>query len=173
MKGSSLAAPVIISGLCLYGLLRGVDVYRALCEGARKGLGVLMDMLPALLCLFPAMWLFRETVLSQLFAAYMSPLFEAVGIPGETALLMMLRPLSGSAALSEAAALIASHGPDSLVGRTAAVMIGSSETSFYVIAVYFSAAGIKNSRWAVPAALAADMSCFLVSGWICRLMWGG
>lgn len=172
MKGTSLAAPLLISVMCLYGLLRGVDVYKALCDGARKGLGVLMDILPALVCLFPVLYLFRETVLSRFFAGYMGPIFEAAGIPGETALLMLLRPMSGSAALSEAAALIAAHGPDSLVGRTAAVMIGSSETSFYVIAVYFSAAGIKNSRWAVPAALAADLSCFLVSGWICRLMWG-
>lgn len=172
MRGSALAAPVLVSGMCLYGLLRGVDVYKAMCDGARKGLGVLTDILPALICLFPVLWLFRETVLSRLFAEYMGPLFEAVGIPGETALLMLLRPLSGSAALSEAAALIAQYGPDSLIGRTAAVMTGSSETSFYVIAVYFSAAGIKNSRWAVPAALAADTTCFLVSGWVCRLMWG-
>ena len=172
MRGSSIAVPLLISGLCLYGLLRGVDVYGALCDGARRGLSVLADILPALVCLFPVLWLFRESVLSRLFASYMGPVFERMGIPGETALLMLLRPLSGSAALSEAAALIAWYGPESLVGRTAAVMIGSSETSFYVIAVYFSAAGIKNSRWAVPAALAADMSCFLVSGWICRLLWG-
>lgn len=172
MRGASLAVPLLVSGLCLYGLLRGVDVYRALCDGAKKGFAVLVDMLPALICLFPVLWLFRETVLERLFAAYMGPLFESIGIPSETALLMLLRPLSGSAALSEAAALIAQHGPDSLVGRTAAVMIGSSETTFYVIAVYFSAAGIKNSRWAVPAALAADAACFISGAWICRLMWG-
>lgn len=172
MKGSSLAAPLLISALCLFALLRGVDVYRALCDGAKKGLAVLADMLPALLCLFPVLRLFRETVLARLFAVYTGPVLERIDIPSETALLMLLRPLSGSAALSEAAALISQYGPDSPVGRTAAVMIGSSETSFYVIAVYFSAAGIKNSRWAVPAALAADLTCFLVSGWICRLMWG-
>ena len=164
----SLTAPVLISALCLYALMKKVDVYAALCEGARKGLGVIADMLPALICLFPALWLFRETVLAWI----LSPVFESVGIPPETGLIMLLRPLSGSAALSEASALIARYGADSLIGRTAAVMIGSSETSFYVIAVYFSAAGVKNSRWAVPAALAADMACFLSGAWICRIMWG-
>lgn len=168
----SLTAPILISAVCLHALFKKVDVYAALSTGARKGLAVIYDMLPALLCLFPALWLFRETVLAHMLTQILSPVFEGIGIPPETVLIMLLRPLSGSAALSEAAALISQYGPDSLIGRTAAVMIGSSETSFYVIAVYFSAAGIKNSRWAVPAALAADMACFVSSAWICRLMWG-
>lgn len=168
----SLTAPILISALCLYGLFRGVDIYASLCRGAAKGLEVIKDMLPALICLFPALWLFRETVLASLLTELLSPVFDSMGIPPETGLIMLLRPLSGSAALSEASSLIAQYGADSLIGRTAAVMIGSSETSFYVIAVYFSAAGVKNSRWAVPAALAADMACFLSSAWICRIMWG-
>lgn len=168
----SLTAPVLISVLCLYALFKRVDVYSALCTGAKKGLMVIWDMLPALICLFPALWLFRETVLASVLTAVLSPVFEGMGIPPETSLMILLRPLSGSAALSEAASLIARHGADSLIGRTAAVMTGSSETSFYVIAVYFSAAGVKNSRWAVPAALAADMACFLSAAWICRIMWG-
>ena len=84
---------------------------------------------------------------------------------------MLLRPMSGSGALAAASELIAQYGADSLIGRTAAVMIGSSETTFYVIAVYFAAAGVKNSRWAVPAALCADLACFISSAWICRLLW--
>ena len=77
-----------------------------------------------------------------------------------------------SAALAAASELIGRFGPDSLIGRTAAVMIGSSETTLYVTAVYFTAAGVKNSRWAVPAALCADLACFLSSAWVCRLLWG-
>ena len=80
--------------------------------------------------------------------------------------------MSGSGALAAAAELIGQYGADSLIGRTAAVMIGSSETTFYVIAVYFAAAGVKNSRWAVPAALCADLACFISSAWVCRLLWG-
>jgi spore maturation protein SpmB len=80
--------------------------------------------------------------------------------------------LAGSAALAAAAELIETWGPDSLVGRTAAVMLGSSETTFYVMAVYLAAAEVRHSRWAVPAALCADLACFLSSAWICRLLWG-
>ena len=97
---------------------------------------------------------------------------QALGIPVETSLLMLLRPVSGSTALSVSAELIARYGADSLVGRTAAVMIGSSETTLYVVAVYFTAAGVKDSRWAIPAALCADLACFLSSAWICRILWG-
>ena len=86
--------------------------------------------------------------------------------------MLLLRPFSGSAALAAAAELIEGWGPESLVGRTAAVMLGSSETTFYVAAVYLSAAGVKNSRWAIPAALCADLACFVSSAWICRLLWG-
>ena len=93
-------------------------------------------------------------------------------VPPDTALLMLLRPISGSAALAAAAEIIRQCGPDSLTGRTAAVMIGSSETTLYVAAVYFAAAGVRRSRWAVPAALCADLACFLSSAWICRILWG-
>lgn len=168
----SLSPAVIISAVCLWGLMKGVDVYGSLCRGAKKGIALLLDMLPALVVLFPALWLFRETVLSEILSRILAPIFSALSIPEETALLMLLRPLSGSAALSEAAAIIEQFGPDSLIGRTAAVLIGSSETTFYVIAVYFSAAGVKKSRWAVPAALAADAACFISGAWICRLLWG-
>ena len=94
-----------------------------------------------------------------------------LGIPEETVLLMLLRPVSGSAALSAAADVISRCGADSLAGRTAAVMCSSSDTTFYVIAVYFTAAGVKDSRWAVPAALCADAAGFLSAAWICRILW--
>lgn len=167
----SLMAPLIAGILCLYALCSHVDVYQTMCAGARKGLAVMTDLLPALICLFPALWLFRETVLAELLTRILQPLFQKLGVPPETGMLLILRPLSGSAAFAEAAALIQQYGADSLIGRTAAVMIGSSETSFYVIAVYFSAAGVKNSRWAIPAALTADTVCFLSAAWICRILW--
>ncbi|MBQ1235798.1 MAG: spore maturation protein, partial [Oscillospiraceae bacterium] len=86
--------------------------------------------------------------------------------------LVLLRPFSGAAALSAAADIIGQYGPDSLIGRTAAVMSGASETSLYVAALYFSAAGVADSKWAIPAALCADMACFIASSWICRIIWG-
>ena len=95
-----------------------------------------------------------------------------IGVPPETVPLALLRPVSGGAATAVAADIIKSCGADSLAGRTAAVMIGSSETTFYVIAVYFGAARIKNTRHAIPAALLADLAVFMLSAWSCRMLWG-
>ena len=168
----ALAAPLLICCTLLAASLRGIDVYDALAVGARKGLKTAVDILPALLVLFPAIYLLRASGLPELLSGFLSPVLLRLGVPPETTLLMLLRPLSGSAALSAASETIRQYGPDSLVGRTAAVMMGSSETTLYVVAVYFSAAGVKNSRWAIPAALCADLACFLSSAWACRLLWG-
>ena len=151
---------------------RGVDVYDAMTAGARKGLLLLWGILPSLLVVFPAIRLLRASGLPELLGGLLRPVFALFGVPEETGLLMLLRPLSGSGALAAASELMRRHGPDSLVGRTAAVMLGSSETSFYVIAVYFSAAGVRDDGRALPAALLADLVCFLASALICRLMWG-
>lgn len=169
----SLTAPLIISCVFICAVIKGVDIYAAMVDGAKKGLRVMADILPALLVLFPAIYLLRASGVPERLSALLSPLLHALGIPEETTLLMLLRPISGSGALSAAAEIINSCGADSLVGRTAAVMIGSSETTLYVVAVYFAAAGVKGSRWAVPAALCADLACFISSAWICRLLWGG
>ena len=167
----ALTAPLLLAfGLAL-AALRDVDGYRALTEGARKGLQVVLDIFPALLLLFPAIALLRASSLLEMLEGRLAPLLLRLGIPPETGLLLLLRPLSGSAALAAASELIARCGPDSLTGRTAAVMLGSSETTFYVIAVYLTAAGVKNSRWAIPAALCADLACFLSAAWISRMLW--
>lgn len=161
--------------LLLAGLLaaaKGEDVYAALVAGARKGLELSLELLPALAVLLPVIWLLRASGLPELLGGLLRPVFTALGVPEETALLLLIRPLSGSGALSAAAEIIRSAGADSLTGRTAAVMLGSSETTFYVVAVYFSAAGVKDSRWAIPAALCADLTCFLSAAWICRMIWG-
>lgn len=168
----ALTAPLLICCAMLAAALRGVDVYDAMVTGARRGLKTAVDILPALLVLFPAVYLLRASGLPELLNRLLAPLLEALGVPPETTLLMLLRPISGSGAMSAAAEIIAGAGPDSLAGRTAAVMLGSSETTFYVVAVYFSAAGVKNSRWAIPAALCADLACFLSSACVCRLLWG-
>ncbi len=167
-----LTAPLLISCVLLAAALQGVDIYAALLEGARKGLRVMADILPALLTLFPALALLRASGLPELLGRLLSPALQLLGIPPETTLLLLLRPVSGSAALAAASELIGRFGADSLIGRTAAVMIGSSETTFYVAAVYFAAAGVKKSRWAIPAALCADLACFVSSAWACRLFWG-
>ncbi len=169
---TELIAPLIFAAVCLAALIKDRDIYTDLMDGARKGLRITLDILPALLALFPAIYLFRASGLPELLERLLAPVFGFLGIPAETSLLVLLRPFSGSAALSAAADIIGRHGPDSLIGRTAAVMCSASETSLYVAAVYFSAAGVRDSRWAIPAALCADLACFVASGWICRILWG-
>ena len=168
----ALLAPLLLCGALLTASLRGVDVYEALCTGARKGLDTAGKILPPLLALFPAIYLLRASGLAEGLSRLLSPLLLRLGVPPETGILMLLRPLSGSGALSAAAEIIGQAGADSLAGRTAAVMLGSSETTFYVVAVYLAAAEVRGSRWAIPAALCADLACFLSSAWVCRLLWG-
>lgn len=168
----ALLAPLLLAlGLAL-AAWRGIDGYEALVEGARKGLSLLLTLFPTLLLLFPAVALLRASGFLERLAVLLAPLLRAVGIPPETAPLLVLRPFSGSAALAAAAELIERAGPDSLVGRTAAVLLGASETSFYVTAIYFGAAGVRESRWTIPAALCADLACFVSAAWVCRALWG-
>ena len=167
-----LTVPLLVLAAVLAALLRGVDVFDAMTAGAKKGLLVLWGVLPSLLVVFPAIRLLRASGLPELLGTALQPVFTLLGVPEETGLLMLLRPLSGSGALAAATELMQRHGPDSLIGRTAAVMLGSSETSFYVIAVYFAAAGVRADGRALPAALCADLVCFLTSAWICRVLWG-
>lgn len=168
----SLAPTLIISAVCVCALVRGVDVMDALCTGAKKGLRTVLDMLPALIVLFAGIYLLRASAVPELLTRALSPALNKLGIPPETTLILLLRPLSGSGALSAAGDIMARFGADSLIGRTAAVMLGSSETTFYVIAVYFTAAKVKGTRWAIPAALVADAASFLAAALVCRLFWG-
>ncbi|MGN8896369.1 spore maturation protein [Flavonifractor sp. HCP28S3_F3] len=166
----TMLVPLILAGVALYAMTRRVDVYDALLCGAKDGLGVLLRIVPALVILLPAVYMLRASGALELAAEVLSPVLSTLGIPPETVGLMLVRPVSGSAALGVGAELISAYGPDSLIGRTAAVMLGSTETTFYTIAVYFGAAGIVKTRYAVPAALCADLAGFLATAWAVRLL---
>ena len=165
---TDLLVPLILAVSVLTALFRNVDFYSALGEGAAEGLRVLLRILPPLVGLMTAIFMFRASGLLETLGAVLAPLLNALDIPPETIGLMLIRPVSGSGALGVGADLIRSHGPDSLVGRTAAVMLGSTETTFYTIAVYFGAAKINKTRYAIPAALCADLTGFLVASWTVR-----
>lgn len=167
---ASLSAAIVIAAAAIAGLLRGVDVFSAMSEGAAEGLKTVLRIFPPLVALLTAVHMLRASGAVDALTTLASPLLELLGIPPETAVLMLLRPVSGSGAMAAAADIMAAHGPDSLIGRTAAIMLGSTETTFYVIAVYFGAAGIKNTRWAVPAALCADLAGFAFSALFARLL---
>ena len=168
----SLSMPLVIAAVAICALFKKTDMFPALTRGALQGLFTIKDMLPALTVLFPAVYMLRASGALDALARLLAPAMAYIRVPPETLPLALLRPISGGAATAAAAEIIKSCGADSLAGRTAAVMIGSSETTFYVIAVYFSAAKIKNTRWAIPAALCADLAVFLVSAWVCAMLWG-
>ena len=161
--------PLILAVTAVAALRKRENAYDLLTDGAREGFRMLLTIAPSLVVLLSAVGMLRESGALEAFSAFLSPALEFLGIPPETVLLMLIRPISGSAALAIGAELIAAHGPDSPVGRTAAVMLGSTETTFYTISVYFGACGIKKTRYAVPAALIADFVGFLSASWTVRL----
>ena len=136
MELSSLIIPLLLAGTALYGLARKVDIYSALSAGAESGLTTLIRILPALVGLLTAVSMLRASGVLEWAAALCAPLLESLGLPAETLPLMLIRPISGSGALAVGSSVMAQAGPDSTAGRVAAVMLGSSDTSFYTIAVY-------------------------------------
>ena len=169
----TMLVPLTMAAVVLYGMGRRVDVYGALVDGAGEGLKTALRILPPLVGLLTAVQMLRASGCMELLEGLLGPLAARLGIPAEVLPLMLVRPVSGSAALGVGAELIARYGPDSTVGRTAAVMLGSTETTFYTIAVYFGAAGVSRSRYALPAALCADLTGFLAASWAVRFWFGG
>ena len=162
--------PLLLLGISLFALKRQEDSYDLLLAGAVDGLKMLLSIVPALVILLTAVTMLRASGVMAIAGQLLSPVFNFLGIPPETAILVLIRPISGSAALAVGAEIMASYGVDSTVGRTALVIPGSTETTFYAISVYFGAAGIRKTRYTVPAALLADLVGFLVSSWSVRLL---
>ena len=167
---TDLLVPLLLLFVSLWALYKKQDVYTQLLLGAQDGLRLLVSIAPALIVLLSAVSMLRESGFLDALSGWLAPVCRAVGIPPELVPLMLVRPLSGSAALAVGLELMQTHGVDSLVGRTAAVMLGSTETTFYTITVYFGAAGIKKTRYAVPAALCADLAGFLAAAFATRLL---
>ena len=164
-----LLVPGLMILIAVIGLAKKQDVYSALLEGGLEGLKLLLSIAPALVMLLSAVHVLRASGAIELLTRFLSPVCKVLGIPAETMPLVLLRPFSGSAALAVGADLMSTYGPDSLIGRTAAVMLGSTETTFYTISVYFGAAGIRKTRYAIPAALIADLSGFVMASLTARL----
>ena len=155
--------PILLLALCTVALRKQENAYDLMLSGAADGLKLLVSILPALILLLTAVTMLRQSGAIEILSNFFAPVFAFLGIPPETAILVLIRPISGSAALAVGADLMAQHGVDSQVGRTVAIMLGSTETTFYTISVYFGAAGIDRTRYAIPAALIADCVGFLMS----------
>ena len=143
--------PVLLFLAAALALGKRENAYDLLLQGGADGLKLLVTILPALVLLLTAVHMLRASGAVALLSDFFAPVFSFFGIPPETAMLVLIRPISGSAALAVGAELMAQYGVDSQIGRTAAVMLGSTETTFYTISVYFGAAGIKKTRYTLPA----------------------
>ncbi len=163
------AAVIFILG---YGLIKRTDIFSTFCEGAAEGLQTCVDILPALVILLVCIGMFQASGAVEALTKLLTPICTAVGFPAECVPMVLLRPFSGSGAIAVYDQIAASNGVDSFAGRTAAVLLGSSETTFYTIAVYFSAVKVKKTRCAVPAALTADLTAWLVCGITVMLFFG-
>ena len=144
------------------------NTYELMLTGAADGLKLMVSLVPCLILLLTAVSMLRASGAVELLSRWSAPVFRLFGIPPETAILVLIRPISGSAALAVGADLISIYGVDSQIGRTVAVMLGSTETTFYTISVYFGAAGIKKTRYTIPAALIADLTGFVMASMTVR-----
>ena len=160
--------PFILLAASLLALRKKENTYDLLLQGSAEGLKLLFTITPALVILLTAVHMLRASGAVELLSGLFAPVFRFVGIPPETAMLVLIRPISGSAALAVGAELMAEYGVNSQIGRTAAIMLGSTETTFYTISVYFGAVGIKKTRYAVPAALFADFVGFFMASLTAR-----
>ena len=167
---TDLLIPALMIGIATVALAKKQDVYAALTEGGLEGLKLLASIAPAMVMLLTAVHMLRASGAVGLLSKWLSPVSTFLGIPAETLPLILLRPFSGSAALAVGADLMGVYGADSLIGRTAAIMLGSTEKTLYTISVYFGAAGIRKTRYAIPAALIADLTGFLMASLTAKMI---
>ena len=162
--------PLLLFSVCAVALGNRENAYGLMLSGAAEGLQLLMSLVPTLVLLMTAVTMLRQSGAIEILSGVFAPLFSFLGIPPETAILALIRPISGSAALAVGAELMAQYGVDSRIGRTAAIMLGATETTFYIVSVYFGAAGIKRTRYAIVAALLGDLAGFIAAALTARLL---
>ena len=169
---SILAIPFLLSFFPLYAAARGVKVYEEFVEGAKEGFGVILKIIPFLVTMLVAIGMFKGAGGIELLSRILSPVLTPLHFPTDLLPLALMRPLSGSATLALLTDIVHRLGPDNIVSLTAATIYGSTETTFYVAAVYFGAVGIKQTRHAIPAGLLADLTGVVASVIICRAVLG-
>ena len=167
-----LAIPICIGLFLLWGAAKRIRVYEVFVEGAKEGFTTAIRIIPYLVAMLFAIGMFRASGAMDVLVSIVAPVTNLIGMPPETLTMALMRPLSGSGSLGIMTELMKTHGPDSFIGVLASTMYGSSETTFYVLAVYFGAVGIKNTRHAVPVGLAADIAGMLAAVFICRILFG-
>lgn len=173
MKGfSNLAIPVILVVVLVLGFSKKIKLYETFIEGAKEGFTVAVKIIPYLVAILVAIGMFRASGAMDYFIYLLSPLTNLIGMPAETLPVAIMRPLSGSGSLGIVTELMNEHGPDSFIGRLASTMFGSTETTFYVIAVYFGSVGIRRTRHAIASGLFGDIVGLLMAVFICHIVFG-
>ncbi len=169
---SIFAIPLLFVVFLGWGVVKKVKVYEVFVEGAKDGFQVAVRIIPYLVAMLVAIGIFRASGAMDVLTTVLSPLTNLIGMPAETLPMALMRPLSGSGSLGIMTELMNVHGPDSFVGVLASTMYGSTETTFYVLAVYFGSISVKNTRHALPAGLIADVFGMLAAVLICRILFG-
>ena len=163
--------PLLLVGFPLYGLYRRVPVYESFVEGGKEGFQVAIRIIPYLVAILFAIAMFRASGAMDYLVKVLNPVLGLIGFPAEVLPMAIIRPLTGSGSAALVVDMIEQYGEDSIFVKMAAVMFGSTETTFYVIAVYFGAVGIKKTRHALHAGLTADLAAMLIAVWLVRLLY--
>lgn len=164
--------PLIIVAIPVYGLIRKVRVYEEFVTGAREGFDIAVRIIPFLVGILFAIGMFRASGALDWIIDGLRPVLALINFPAETLPMAIMRPLTSSGSVGILADLIQTHGEDSIYVKMAATMFGSTETTFYVIAVYFGAIGVRNTKYAIKAGLMADLTTALASVYVCYLLFG-
>lgn len=172
MELSRWAIPLVLLVIPLIAASRGVNVFETFVEGAGEGFATAIKTIPYLVAMLVAISVFRASGAMELMVQALSPVFNQVGFPAEVLPHAIMRPLSGGAALGIATDIIKEHGPDSFIGRLVSTMQGSSDTTFYVLTLYFGSVGISRYRYAIISGLAADLATLVASVYIVHRVFG-
>lgn len=170
---SVLAIPLFLVSIPIYGLFKGVKVYEAFVEGAKEGFSIAVIIIPYLVAILMAIGMFRESGGMEALANLLEKPLAFLGIDPELLPMMIVRPLTGGGSVGVLGGMAEEFGTDSIITKTAAVMFGSTETTFYIIAVYFGAVGVRKTRHAVAAGLIADVAAMLLAVYVVMLLLGG
>lgn len=169
MSGAAIV-PILVGGIAFYGLVKGVDIFDCFVEGAKSGISVCFRILPTLVGMLTAIGMLKASGGLEIICSLLAVPAQYLGIPKEVVPLALVRPLSGGLAMGIFRDILSSFGPDSYIGKVASVMLGSTETTLYTIAVYYSAVNIKNTRHTLSSALISDLTGFVMSALAVRLL---
>lgn len=170
MHLAQLILPLLILFIIAYGLMKKVAVYEEFVEGGKEGFATAVKIIPYLVAMLFAIAMFRASGAMEILLSIIAPVFSILGVPAEVLPMAVVRPLTGSGSVGVLAELIQTHGADSLIVKIAATMFGSTETTLYILAVYFGAVNISKTRYAIKAGLIADFSGFIAAVIVCTIM---